>query len=107
MHHELPKGTKGTIIIYGRAHQIWAKVPATVLSYTPGTANTRPKLLVQDDGVAPDYQTFTSNVLGQTRVFILSQKRRWVSTRHWLRRDEQPGRMHFVPGPQAFMDPPF
>lgn len=99
-------GTKGTAVEYHRKHSVWAKYPATVILHIPGTANSRPRLIVQYDGVAPDLKTFSRNVLGQQRVFVLNKKRRWVST-HWLDRDVQPGRMHFEPGQQFFMDPPF
>lgn len=101
------KGTKGTVVVVGRNGLIWEQFPATVTYYWPGTANRRPALIVQLDGVAPDHKTFTRNVLGRELCFNLNQKRRWISSGSYLNGSDKSGGMHFSPGPQIYEEPPF
>ncbi len=101
------KGTKGTVVVFGRNSLIWEQFPATVTYHWPGTANRRPALIVQLDGVAPDHKTFTRNVLGRELYFNLNQKRRWISSGSYLNGSDKSGGMHFAPGPQIYEEPPF
>lgn len=100
-------GTKGTVVLVGRNGLIWEQFPATVIYIWPGTANRRPALKVQLDGVAPDHKTFTRNVLGRELYFHLNKKRRWISSGSRFNDNDRSGGMHFAPGPQIYEEPPF
>ena len=98
---------KGTIVVYAGSSYAWEKIPATVTYLFPPRSNRRAELIVQLDGVDPDKQTFTRNILGRTLYFRLTQKRRWVALGYQLEPGEQPGGIHFLPGIQVYQEPIF
>lgn len=97
-------GIKGTVVVYAGSSYAFEKNPATVTRYFPPASNRHAQLIVQIDGVDPDQQTFTRNILGRTLNFQLTRKRRWVARRYQLEPGERPGEIHFLPGPQVYQE---